>query len=284
MERQDLIDQIVARVKEKIGRNVTAEDVAACLGGGSASCDACGASCAGGSGADSDDDRPGLLILTQEHGTVCHELLESSRLKEHFRTECALAEEYAVDLDRIQSVILFNLTVDAMAKIASGEGDTPYTSLAIRALLGGKKLYVLKDQVELFRYRGTAPAPYYEMMSRKLDLLVKSGLAVCEREQIEDCVLGLVSGCGCGKQGEACASSECGVTASCDTGEKVGCCGEKPQKAEKEIRITKKVITERDIIEADREKVTCIHLRKGNILTDLAKDAASKRNIRLVNE
>ena len=87
MERQELIDQIVARVKEKIGRNVTAEDVAACLGGGSASCDACGASCAGGSGADSDDDRPGLLILTQEHGTVCHELLESSRLKEHFRTE-----------------------------------------------------------------------------------------------------------------------------------------------------------------------------------------------------
>ena len=33
------------------------------------------------------EDKPGLLILTQEHGTLCHPALESSELKECFLPE-----------------------------------------------------------------------------------------------------------------------------------------------------------------------------------------------------
>lgn len=53
---------------------------------------------------------------------------------------------------------------------------------------------------------------------------------------------------------------------------------------EKEITFSKKVITERDIIEANRDGVKVIRITERNILTALAKDAASARNIRLVRE
>lgn len=44
------------------------------------------------------------------------------------------------------------------------------------------------------------------------------------------------------------------------------------------------MITERDIIEANRDGVKVIRITERNILTALAKDAASARNIRLVRE
>ena len=56
------------------------------------------------------------------------------------------------------------------------------------------------------------------------------------------------------------------------------------EEPEKEITFSKKVITERDIIEANRDGVKVIRITERNILTALAKDAASARNIRLVRE
>ena len=56
------------------------------------------------------------------------------------------------------------------------------------------------------------------------------------------------------------------------------------KEALKEIVFSKKVITERDIIEANRDGVKIIRLSERNILTALAKDAASARNIQLIRE
>ena len=56
------------------------------------------------------------------------------------------------------------------------------------------------------------------------------------------------------------------------------------EEAPKEITFTKKVISERDIIEANREGVKVIRISERNILTALAKDAASARNIQLIRE
>lgn len=90
MDHNAIVDEILRRVAEKISE---AE-------GGSADCGECG-DCG---------DKPGLLILTQDHGTACHAMLESEALKAHYSTDCALMHHYEVDLNNFEAVILFNLT------------------------------------------------------------------------------------------------------------------------------------------------------------------------------
>ena len=71
MDFNALVDEIVARVAAKME---------------AAGDEACPCGEAG-------DGKPGLLILTQEHGSVCHSMLESPRLLEYYRTDCALMKE-----------------------------------------------------------------------------------------------------------------------------------------------------------------------------------------------
>ena len=170
MDHNAIVDEILRRVAEKISE---AE-------GGSADCGECG-DCG---------DKPGLLILTQDHGTACHAMLESEALKAHYSTDCALMHHYEVDLNNFEAVILFNLTCDALCKLASGTCDSAYTRLASQAILSGKKVYVPTEEVELYQYKETAPAAYYHMMQQKLDLLVASGVVVCAQASLEQVILG----------------------------------------------------------------------------------------------
>ena len=164
MDHNAIVDEILRRVAEKISE---AE-------GGSADCGEC-SDCG---------DKPGLLILTQDHGTACHAMLESEALKAHYSTDCALMHHYEVDLNNFEAVILFNLTCDALCKLASGTCDSAYTRLASQAILSGKKVYIPTEEVELYQYKETAPAAYYHMMQQKLDLLVASGVVVCAQASL----------------------------------------------------------------------------------------------------
>lgn len=262
VENKEMIAQIVARVAQKLamaGEAVTADQIMEAL--------------------DESSSLPGLLILTQEHGCDCHALLESTRIREKYKTCCALMQEYEVELDDVDTVVLFNLTTDAMCRIVSGITDTPYTKLAAKALLMGKKLIVPREEVELYQYPMGGLGSYQCMMQAKLTKLVSWGLKICPMEQLEDCILG-----------ETGAEETC----SCCEQEKPEKCEETlvdtagisslPVEEEKEITFTKKVITERDIIEANRDNVKVIRITERNILTALARDAASSRNIRLVKE
>lgn len=267
MERNDMIEQIVSRVVEKLvlaGETVTGSPEAP------------------------DPSLPGLLILTQDHGCDCHVLLESSRIKEKYNTCCALLEDNQVNLDGIDAVVLFNLTTDAMCKIASGITDTPYTKLAAKALLLGKKLYVPREEVELYEYPVGGLGSFQCMLQAKLTKLVSWGLKICPLAQIEDCILGEAPAAETEEESCQSCGSDQGLTESC---EETSCgeaaaeeCAEAPAEEEKEITFTKKVITERDIIEANRDGVKVIRITERNILTALAKDAASARNIRLIRE
>ena len=103
---QSLIDQVVARVIQKVKEAQSSET----------SCPQC---------ACNDSGKPGLLILTQEHGEHCHQMLESAKLGEHYATKCALLAEYECSLEGVEAVILYELTNDALSKLASGVCDTP---------------------------------------------------------------------------------------------------------------------------------------------------------------
>lgn len=264
MEKKEMIAQIVARVADRLaqaGESVTAEQIAEALA--------------------EIDKLPGLLILTQEHGCDCHKLLESSRIKEKYRTSCALLQEYQVDMDSIDTVVLFNLTTEAMCKIASGITDTPYTKLAAEALLSGKKLYAAQEEVELCRYPAGAPGSYRCMMQTKLDKLVSWGLKICPAGKLEDCILGE----------KALAAETLKENIPAEKAPKGAPVAENPKEsapaeggAEKEITFCKRVITERDVIEANRNNVKVIRVTERNIVTALARDAAAAGNIRLVKE
>ena len=243
MDHNAIVDEILRRVAEKISE-----------------AEGC---CAG---------KPGLLILTQDHGTDCHATLESEALKAGYRTDCALMHHYEVDLDAYEAVVLFNLSCDAMAALASGACDTAYTRLASKAILSGKKVYVPTEEVELYQYRETAPAAYYNMMQQKMDLLVASGVVICAQASLEQVILGNASPV------PAAVAPVCAAAAPAAPAPAAACCEAKA------VRIEKRVLTEKDLIEANMGGVTEVHIGEKTIVTALAKDAAKDRGMTIVRD
>lgn len=210
---------------------------------------------------------PGLMILTKEHGYTCHKLYESSMIRTKYQISCALEQEYQVEWDGIEVLVLFQLTIEDMCKIASGMTDTPYTKLVAKALLTGKKIYVPREEVELYQYPAGGLGSYQCMLQAKLTNLVSFGLKICPMDQLEKIILG----------GAILEQSNEAAECACENVDE--------EKVPEEVRtFEKRVITERDIIEANCDKVKVIRITKKNILTPLAKDTASKRNIRLICE
>ena len=232
---QTLLNEIVARVAAKLAE---AE-------GGEAA-----------SAAASRDDREGLLLLSQEMNDTCRAMLKCEKLKARFRVDCASLQSEPAELDSYGVVVLTGLTNEALAKLALGLCDTPYTRLAAQAILTGKRVYVPTEEVELYRYASTAPAAYYAMMKERLDLLLASGVVVCSKHNLE---------------GPAAAEPSAPAPMPAAREEKL-------------VHVTKRVLTERDIRDAAAEKVTCIHVPAKCILTALAKDCAKEHGIRLVQE
>ena len=250
MDHNAIVEEILRRVAEKISE-------------AEGSC----APCADSGG------KPGLLILTQDHGTVCHATLESEALKARYRTDCALMHHYDVELDDYEAVVLFNLSCDAMAALASGACDSAYTRLASKAILSGKKVYVPTEEVELYQYRETAPAAYYNMMQQKLDLLVASGVVICAQASLEQVILGSAS-----PVPAAAAPVRAAAPAEPAPAPAAACCEERA------ARVNKRVLTEKDLIEANMSGVTEVHIGGKTIVTALAKDAAKDRGMTIVRD
>lgn len=248
MDFNQLVDEIVKRVAEKI----EAGEVAATSAQESACTEDAAVPCC----------KPGLLILTQEHGAICHAMLESERLLEYYRTDCALLKEYAVEMDDYEAVILFDLTNDTLARLAGGVCDTRFTALAQKAILKGKKIFIPEEAVELFQYAETAPSAYYQMLLGKLELLRQSGITICPAASLEDAIL----------SGEVTppVSEACCAPISCDT--------------RREVTISKRVVTERDLSAVCDRTVCAVHIGAKSILTDLARDYAQARDVAIIRD
>ena len=255
MDHNAIVEEILRRVAEKISE-------------AEGSC----APCADSGG------KPGLLILTQDHGTVCHATLESEALKARYRTDCALMHHYDVELDDYEAVVLFNLSCDAMAALASGACDSAYTRLASKAILSGKKVYVPTEEVELYQYRETAPAAYYNMMQQKLDLLVASGVVICAQASLEQVILGSASPVPAAAAPVRAAAPAASAPAPAEPAPAAACCEERA------VRVNKRVLTEKDLIEANMSGVTEVHIGGKTIVTALAKDAAKDRGMTIVRD
>lgn len=205
-------------------------------------------------------DKPGLLILAQDHGARCHPVLEDAGLKECYRVDCALLAEGGCDVASYEGVIAFTLTNEALGKIANGIFDTDYTRMFGTALLLGKRIFIAEEEIELYRYRDTAPAGYYGRMEENLRFLQNNGVTVVPGDSLVKAVLG----------------EECGQRAAAPVKE--------APMPEKTVRLEKRILTERDVINARTDKATCILVGRKAILTDLAKDYARQYRIAIQRE
>lgn len=210
-------------------------------------------------------DRKKLIILCHEHGTDCHKLLDSPRLAEHFKTECALLNDYGCDVEACEGLVLFNLTNADIARIASCVCDTPYTEMVAKALLLGKPVWVPKQEIELFKY--DSATEYGKMMYEKLRLLEKLGVILCSCDDLEDMVLG----------GVRCSGSLCTESAPapcCEAAPVEKCCGD--------YICSKKVITEKDMINAHTGGAVRVLAGEKTIVTDLAREYARTYAIQII--
>ena len=117
MEFTELVDEIVARVMDRM-----AEQTPAVSSG-----------------------KPKLLVLTPDHGTLCHETLEHEALLEYYDTECALLKEYRCSIDDSEAVLVYGLDVPSMCQLAVGVFRPPFTQLAQTAMLAGAALVVAPE-------------------------------------------------------------------------------------------------------------------------------------------
>lgn len=200
--------------------------------------------------------KPRLLVLTQGHGAPCHEVLTGKNLPEYYHIEYALTQDDQADPKDFEAVILFQLDCDALARLAGGVCDTPYTRLARRALLLGRKIFVPEEEIELLQYRDTAPAAYYQARLAQLTLLRQAGVTVCPAGQLEQAIL----------SGETRPSAAVPAVSG----------------DAQEITLSKHIVTERDLRQAMEGGVRTVRVCARAIVTDLARDYARDREMTLV--
>lgn len=201
-----------------------------------------------------------ILILTQQHGTICHELLENTGLLSGCQIDCALQMEHQCNVEEYDAIVVYNLTNQALCKLADASADTPFSSLASQAILLGKRVYIPMEEIELYRYENTAPTAYYAMMKQKLKLLQDSGVILCSNKDLENL-----------------------LTSSCPGFE---CLRKEPSKEAERVytKIDKKIITEKDLKLITENGTTCIGIKSNAILTDLAKEYLNTRKIAVERE
>ena len=242
MDMDALIKEIIARVQDKVA---ALEEPSGC----------------------EDADKAKLLILTQQHGTICHEALECEKLGAYYQTQCALLADYAVDVKEYEAVIAYNMTNEALGKIAHGIMDNGYTRVFCEAILAGRKLYLPKEEVELYTCTN-APRAFLNVLQQNLKVLTDSGVVIAPLSQIAALILGDAAESGCCKAAEAPKADACEVCAE-------------PEEV-KEASLCKRIITEKDLISLGNERVKKIYIPKKAILSDLAQEYAKRHKMTLV--
>ena len=212
-----------------------------------------------GTGCAAAEDKPVLLVLAQDHGTICHPVYTHEDLTECYTMRCALLDENW-EVGECEGVIAYTLTNEAAGKIVNGIFDTNYTKAFGKALLSGKKIFIPMEEVELYRYKNTAPAAYYQKLEANIEFLKANGVVIVPNDQLVSAIMGADI---------ASAKASVRAAASEEDGPVVA----------KMIAFSRRVLSERDVISAKQNGTTHILLTGRTIITDLAKDYAKKYDI-----
>ena len=210
------------------------------------------------------------LILTEHH---CEECAVEKLDSELCKVTCALAQNYEVNVDDFDSIVLYNMTNSNLFKIANGCTDNKFLALAAEAILKGKRVIMVKEEVEILKYEETAPKALYNNIYKNLQILLDSGVKLVSAEDVKDVIC---------EGADAPAEPAREEVKAVEAASAPVAAAPKAESDDSVLVLTKRVITERDIREAAAKKKKKVQLPEKPVITYLAKDTAFELGIELI--
>lgn len=210
------------------------------------------------------------LILTEHH---CEECAVEKLDSELCKVTCALAQNYEVDVDDFDSIVLYNMTNSNLFKIANGCTDNKFLALAAEAILKGKRVIMVKEEVEILKYEETAPKALYNNIYKNLQILLDSGVELVAAEDVKDAIC---------EGADAPAEPAREEVKAVEAASAPVAAAPKAESDDSVLVLTKRVITERDIREAAAKHYKKVQLPEKPVITYLAKDTAFELGIELI--
>lgn len=210
------------------------------------------------------------LVLTEEHcGETCSIENYGSEL---CKVDCALAQNYEVNVDDYDVVVLRSMTNSNLFKIANGCTDNKFLALAAEAILKGKRVIMVKECVEILKYAETAPKALYNNIYKNLQILLDSGVELAPEENVKTALT----------DGIEVPAEVPAAPAPAAVKEEAPAPAPKAETDDSVLVLTKRVVTERDIKAAAAQHYTKIQLPEKPVITYLAKDTAFELGIELL--
>ena len=210
------------------------------------------------------------LVLTEEHcGETCSIENYGSEL---CKVDCALAQNYEVNVDDYDVVVLRSMTNSNLFKIANGCTDNKFLALAAEAILKGKRVIMVKECVEILKYAETAPKALYNNIYKNLQILLDSGVELAPEENVKTALT----------DGIEVPAEVPATPAPAAVKEEAPAPAPKAESDDSVLVLTKRVVTERDIKAAAAQHYTKIQLPEKPVITYLAKDTAFELGIELL--
>ena len=210
------------------------------------------------------------LILTEHH---CEECAVEKLDSELCKVTCALAQNYEVNVDDFDSIVLYNMTNSNLFKIANGCTDNKFLALAAEAILKGKRVIMVKEEVEILKYEETAPKALYNNIYKNLQILLDSGVELVAAEDDKDAIC---------EGADAPAEPAREEVKAVEAASAPVAAAPKAESDDSVLVLTKRVITERDIREAAAKHYKKVQLPEKPVITYLAKDTAFELGIELI--
>ncbi len=213
-----------------------------------------------------------IILLTQDQGIRSQKLLEKYT---KLGVNCGLITQKKDELDTVKTIILFDITNDILYKLANGCSETPYLKLASDAILQGKQVVLVKEEVEIFKYEKSAPTRYFNKVLEHLEFLKKCGVEIAYEKDIPLYIEAQ-------KLKEQIEEEGQEQELRLDPKQK-----EKAERSCAEhtiLKLNKKLITEREVQEAVRKGAKVIEVMPRAIITQLAKDAIQVYNLLILED
>ena len=198
-----------------------------------------------------------VLVISKDLNQSCPDLISNKKFNESCDVDSVDINTQQVNLEGISKVVVCDLDNDSLSKLTSGIFDNAYLKLIGSCIMQGKDIAVVEDDIEFLQYKDTAPAAFLAMFNHKLDTLREWGLEV---RTLDDLTVSL---CSRDDQGDPDKKAAAQTAREHVSGSVV----------------TKKALTEADVINANFKHQTEILVSENTIVTEVAEDYGRRHRI-----
>lgn len=155
------------------------------------------------------------------------------------------------DVGRYEAVVLGSLSCKALFHIANGLAENAFETAAVNAFLSGKKVFLVKEGVELLEYTHCAPQLYYKNLYKNLEILLGSGAVLVPADKLCETLETSCKACGKVESGSA-------------------------------LAYTRRMLSLADVKTAEQKGYSAIRLENKTIISALAAEYAKEAGLKLI--